>query len=36
MEPVLGRKNSDQIIELMRRVETLPDVRELAKLMMLS
>jgi 2-methylcitrate dehydratase PrpD len=36
MEPVLGRKNSGQIIELMRRVETLPDVRELAKLMMLT
>ncbi|HEX2229505.1 MAG TPA: MmgE/PrpD family protein [Candidatus Binatia bacterium] len=36
MEPVLGKKNSDQIIELMRRVETLPNVRELAKLMMLT
>ena len=36
MEPVLGKKNSDQIIESMRRVETLASVRELAKLMAIA
>lgn len=36
LEPVLGKKNSDQIIESMRRVETLTSVRDLAKTMMLA
>jgi CO dehydrogenase nickel-insertion accessory protein CooC1 len=35
MEPVLGKQHSDQIIESMRRLETLPNVRELATAMML-
>jgi 2-methylcitrate dehydratase PrpD len=36
MEPVLGKKNSAQTIESMRRVETLANVCDLAKTMMLS
>ena len=33
IEPVLGKKNSDQVIESIRRVETVASVRELTKLM---
>jgi 2-methylcitrate dehydratase PrpD len=33
MEPVLGKKNSDQIIESIRRIESVSNVRELTKLM---
>jgi len=36
LEPVLNKKNSDRIIESMRRIETLPSVRDLAKTMMLA
>jgi 2-methylcitrate dehydratase PrpD len=36
MEPVLGKNNSDQVIAWMRRVETLPTVRDLARMMMLA
>jgi 2-methylcitrate dehydratase PrpD len=36
MEPVLGKKNSDQVIESMRRIESLASVRDLAKLMTLA
>jgi 2-methylcitrate dehydratase PrpD len=36
MEPVLGKKNSDQIIESTRRMETLASVGDLAKTMMLA
>jgi 2-methylcitrate dehydratase PrpD len=36
MEPVLGKKRSDHIIESMRRIETLPNVRDLAASMMLA
>ena len=33
MEPVLGKKNSDQVIEAVRRIESVTNVRELTKLM---
>ncbi len=33
MEPVLGKKNSDLVIESIRRVETVASVRELTKLL---
>jgi 2-methylcitrate dehydratase PrpD len=33
MEPVIGKKNSDQIIESIRRIETVMSTRELTKLM---
>ncbi len=36
LEPVLGKKSSDQIIDSMRRIETLASVRDLAKAMMLA
>ncbi len=36
MEPVLGRKNVDQIIELIRRIETVPNIRELTGLLMVA
>jgi 2-methylcitrate dehydratase PrpD len=36
MEPVLGKKNSDQIIESTRHLETMPNIRDLAKFMMLA
>jgi 2-methylcitrate dehydratase PrpD len=35
LEPVLGKKNSTGTIESIRQIESLPDVRELTKLMML-
>jgi 2-methylcitrate dehydratase PrpD len=35
-EPVLGKKNSDQIIESVRRIETVASVRDLTKLMAVS
>jgi 2-methylcitrate dehydratase PrpD len=36
LEPVLGKKNSDQVIDSMRRIETLASIRDLAKTMMLT
>ena len=33
MEPILGKKNVDQIIESIRRIESLTSARELTKLM---
>jgi 2-methylcitrate dehydratase PrpD len=33
MEPVLGKKNVDQIIESSRRLETVANVRDLANLL---
>jgi 2-methylcitrate dehydratase PrpD len=36
MEPVLGKKNSDQIIESVRRIESVTSTRELAKLLVVS
>jgi 2-methylcitrate dehydratase PrpD len=36
MEPVLGKKNSDQIIESIRKIESLTSVRDLTKLLTLS
>jgi 2-methylcitrate dehydratase PrpD len=36
LEPVLGKKNSDQIIDAMRRIETLASVRDLARAMMVQ
>ena len=36
MEPVLGKNNSDHVIESIRRVETVASVRELTKLMTLA
>jgi len=36
LEPVLGKGNSDQIIESIRRIETLTSVRDLTKLMSLA
>jgi 2-methylcitrate dehydratase PrpD len=36
MEPVLGKRNSDQVVESMRRIETLPSIRDLARTMMLE
>jgi 2-methylcitrate dehydratase PrpD len=36
MEPVLGKKNSDQIIESIRRIENVSNVRDLTKLMTLG
>jgi 2-methylcitrate dehydratase PrpD len=36
MEPVLGRKNSDQIIESIRRIENVKNVRDVTKLMTLG
>jgi 2-methylcitrate dehydratase PrpD len=36
MEPVLGKKNSDQVIESVRRIESLSSVRGLTKLMMVD
>jgi 2-methylcitrate dehydratase PrpD len=36
MEPVLGKRSSDQVVESMRRIETLPSIRDLAKTMMLA
>jgi 2-methylcitrate dehydratase PrpD len=35
LEPVLGKKNSDQVIESVRRIETVTSVRDLTKLMVL-
>ena len=34
MEPVLGKKNVDQIIESIRRIEAAPNIRELSQLLM--
>jgi hypothetical protein len=34
MEPVLGKKNVDQIIDAVRRIETIPSIRDLTKLLM--
>src|SRR5262245_57503021 len=34
MEPVLGKKNVDQIINTVRRIETIPSIRDLTKLLM--
>jgi len=34
MEPVLGKKNVDQIIESIRRIEAVPTIRELSQLLM--
>jgi 2-methylcitrate dehydratase PrpD len=36
MEPVLGKKNVEQIIEASRRLESLPNVSELTKLLMIA
>jgi 2-methylcitrate dehydratase PrpD len=36
MEPLLGKKKTDHIIESIRRIETLPNVRDLAKAMMVA
>jgi 2-methylcitrate dehydratase PrpD len=36
MEPVLGKKNVEQIIDSIRRVESIGSARELAKLMMVA
>jgi 2-methylcitrate dehydratase PrpD len=36
MEPVLGKRNVDQIIDSIRRIEGLVSARELTKLMMLA
>jgi 2-methylcitrate dehydratase PrpD len=36
MEPVLGKKNSDQIIESIRRIENVKNVRDVTKLMTLG
>jgi 2-methylcitrate dehydratase PrpD len=36
LEPVLGKKNSDEIIESVRRIETVASVRDLTKLMVLA
>jgi hypothetical protein len=36
MEPVLGKTKFDQIIDSIRRIETLSSVRDLTKLMMLG
>lgn len=33
MEPVLGKKNSDQVVDSVRRIESVASVRELTKLM---
>ena len=33
MEPILGKKNVDQIIDSIRRIESLTSTRELTKLM---
>jgi 2-methylcitrate dehydratase PrpD len=33
MEPVLGKKNVDQIIDSIRRIESVPSIRELAPLL---
>jgi hypothetical protein len=33
MEPVLGKKNVDQIIESIRRIETVSSIRELTKML---
>ena len=33
MEPILGKKNVDQIIDSIRRIESLTNTRELTKLM---
>jgi 2-methylcitrate dehydratase PrpD len=35
MEPVLGKQNSDQIIESIRRIENVNNVRDMTKLMTL-
>jgi hypothetical protein len=34
LEPVLGKRNVEQIIESIRRIETIGSARELTKLMM--
>src|SRR5262245_40286314 len=34
MEPVLGKKNVDQIIDSVRRIETIPSIRDLTKMLM--
>jgi 2-methylcitrate dehydratase PrpD len=36
MEPVLGKKNSDQVIESVRRIESMSSIRDLTKLMTLG
>jgi 2-methylcitrate dehydratase PrpD len=36
LEPVLGKKNSDQVIDSIRRIESMTDVRDLTKLMMVT
>ena len=36
MEPVLGKKNADQIIDSVRRIETVTSVWDLTKLLTLS
>jgi hypothetical protein len=33
MEPVLGKNNVDQIIASIRRIETIPSIRDLTKLL---
>jgi hypothetical protein len=36
MEPILGRKNVDQIIDSIRQIEFVTNVRDLTKLMMVA
>jgi hypothetical protein len=36
MEPVLGKKNVDQVFESVRRIESVTNVRDLTKLMTLA
>jgi len=36
MEPVLGKRNVDQIIESIRRIESVTSAHELTKLMSLA
>ncbi len=36
MEPVLGKKNSDQIIESVRRIESVTSTRDLTKLLVVG
>jgi hypothetical protein len=33
MEPVLGKPNVDQLIEAIRRIESVPSVRDLTRLL---
>jgi hypothetical protein len=36
MEPILGKKNVDQIIDSIRQIEFVTNVRDLTKLMMVA